>query len=139
MATLKRGSTGPDVRKLQEHLQARGFSPGNIDGTFGGGTEAALIAFQKSEGLLADGVAGPKTLIKLGLEPLYDAAIRDTIARFEATGSPVISDGEQKKYHNFWTYCVHGLPNTSPDGFKIPFAAGHVRRMPRLTIAAAAA
>ena len=68
-----------------------------------------------------------------GLDPLYDAAIRDTIARFEATGSPVISDGEQKKYHNFWTYCVHGLPNTSPDGFKIPFAAGHVRRMPRLT------
>jgi hypothetical protein len=34
------------------------------------------------------------------LEPLYDAAIRDTIARFEATGSPVITDGEQSKYHN---------------------------------------
>ncbi|MEO8629712.1 MAG: 5-methyltetrahydropteroyltriglutamate--homocysteine methyltransferase, partial [Betaproteobacteria bacterium] len=67
------------------------------------------------------------------LDPLYDDAIRDTIERFEATGSPVITDGEQRKYHNFWTYCVHGLPNTSPDGFKIPFAAGHVRRMPRLT------
>ncbi len=64
---------------------------------------------------------------------LYDAAIRDTIKRFEATGSPVITDGEQRKYHNFWTYCVHGMPNTAPDGFKIPFAAGHVRRMPRLT------
>jgi len=67
------------------------------------------------------------------LEPLYDDAIRDTIARFEATGSPVITDGEQRKYHNFWTYCVHGMPNTAPDGFKIPFTAGHVRRMPRLT------
>ena len=67
------------------------------------------------------------------LDPLYDSAIRDTIARFEATGSPVITDGEQRKYHNFWTYSVHGLPNTSPDGFKIPFAAGHTRRMPRLT------
>jgi 5-methyltetrahydropteroyltriglutamate--homocysteine methyltransferase len=67
------------------------------------------------------------------LEPLYDVAIRDTIERFEATGSPVITDGEQKKYHNFWTYCVHGMPNTSPDGFEIPFSAGHVRRMPRLT------
>ncbi|HEY8712463.1 MAG TPA: 5-methyltetrahydropteroyltriglutamate--homocysteine methyltransferase, partial [Thermoanaerobaculia bacterium] len=64
---------------------------------------------------------------------LYDAAIRDTIARFEATGSPVITDGEQRKYHNFWTYSVHGLPNTAPDGFKIPFSAGHTRRMPRLT------
>jgi 5-methyltetrahydropteroyltriglutamate--homocysteine methyltransferase len=67
------------------------------------------------------------------LESLYDAAIRDTIARFEATGSPVITDGEQRKYHNFWTYSVHGLPNTAPDGFQIPFAAGHVRRMHRLT------
>jgi 5-methyltetrahydropteroyltriglutamate--homocysteine methyltransferase len=67
------------------------------------------------------------------LESLYEEAIRDTIERFEATGSPVITDGEQKKYHNFWTYCVHGLPNTDPDGFKIPFAAGHTRRMLRLT------
>jgi len=67
------------------------------------------------------------------LDALYDAAIRDTIEQFEATGSPVITDGEQRKYHNFWTYSVHGLPNTAPDGFKIPFSAGHTRRMPRLT------
>jgi 5-methyltetrahydropteroyltriglutamate--homocysteine methyltransferase len=67
------------------------------------------------------------------LEPLYDEAIRDTIERFEATGSPVITDGEQRKYHNFWTYSVHGLPNVAPDGFKIPFTAGHTRRMHRLT------
>jgi 5-methyltetrahydropteroyltriglutamate--homocysteine methyltransferase len=67
------------------------------------------------------------------LDPLYDDATRDTVERFEATGSPVISDGEQRKYHNFWTYSVQGLENTSPDGFKIPFAAGHTRRMPRLT------
>jgi 5-methyltetrahydropteroyltriglutamate--homocysteine methyltransferase len=66
------------------------------------------------------------------LDSLYDAAIRDTIARFEETESPVITDGEQRKYHNFWTYSVDGLPNTAPDGFRIPFAAGHVRRMPRL-------
>ncbi len=66
------------------------------------------------------------------LERLYDEAIRDTIARFEATGSPVISDGEQRKFHNFWTYSVHGLPNMEAGGFPIPFAAGHVRRMPRL-------
>ncbi len=67
------------------------------------------------------------------LDTLYDEAIRDTIAQFEATGSPVITDGEQRKYHNFWTYCVHGMANTAPDGFKIPFSAGHIRRMPRLT------
>jgi 5-methyltetrahydropteroyltriglutamate--homocysteine methyltransferase len=67
------------------------------------------------------------------LEPLYDEAVRDTIREFEATGSPVVTDGEQRKYHNFWTYCVEGLSNSASDGFRIPFAAGHERRMPRLT------
>src|SRR3977135_3948027 len=67
------------------------------------------------------------------LDPLYEDAIRDTVQRFEATGSLVVTDGEQRKYHNFWTYCVHGLPNTSADGFKIPFSDGHTRRMLRLT------
>lgn len=69
------------------------------------------------------------------LEALFDGAVRDTIARFEDTGSPVVTDGEQRKYHNFWDYCVHGLPNMDADGFKIPFAAGHTRRMPRLIAA----
>jgi 5-methyltetrahydropteroyltriglutamate--homocysteine methyltransferase len=67
------------------------------------------------------------------LAPLWETAVRDTVREFEATGSPVITDGEQHKYHNFWTYPVEGLPNTMPDGFQIPFAAGHTRRMPRLT------
>jgi len=79
------------------------------------------------EALAARDGAGP------ALEPFYESAVRDTVQRFEATGSPVITDGEQRKYHNFWTYAVHGLPNTAPDGFKIPFAAGHTRRMARLT------
>ena len=67
------------------------------------------------------------------LDPMYEAAVKDTIERFEATGSPVVTDGEQRKFQNFWTYSVHGLANTAPDGFRIPFAAGHTRRMPRLT------
>jgi 5-methyltetrahydropteroyltriglutamate--homocysteine methyltransferase len=66
------------------------------------------------------------------LDPLFEAAIQDTIERFEATGSPVITDGEQRKYHNFATYCVDGLPNIVPDGFRIPFIA-HTRQLPRLT------
>src|ERR1700730_6382369 len=65
--------------------------------------------------------------------PLYEDAIRDTIELFEATGSPVVTDGEQRQYHNFATYCVHGLPNMAPDGFQIPFSDGHTRRLSRLT------
>jgi 5-methyltetrahydropteroyltriglutamate--homocysteine methyltransferase len=82
---------------------------------------------------LIEAIAAAEDYADPKLDPLYEQAIRDTIQQFEATGSPVITDGEQRKYHNFWTYSVHGLENTAPDGFKIPFSAGHVRRMPRLT------
>jgi 5-methyltetrahydropteroyltriglutamate--homocysteine methyltransferase len=82
---------------------------------------------------LLDAIAAAGDGMNESLDPLYAEAIRDTITQFEATGSTVITDGEQRKYHNFWTYSVEGLPNTAPDGFRIPFAAGHVRRMPRLT------
>ena len=67
MDILKLGSTGKDVERLQKRLQKLGFPPGNIDGDFGPGTQAALIAYQKSKDLLADGVAGPRTLKSLGL------------------------------------------------------------------------
>lgn len=67
MAVLKEGSSGPEVEKLQQQLKAKGFDPGLIDGQFGPGTEAAVMAFQKSEGLAADGIAGAGTLTALGL------------------------------------------------------------------------
>jgi putative chitinase len=68
MPSLRLNSAGPDVVALQRALAAAGFAPGDFDGVFGGGTEAALIAFQRSEGLVADGVAGPKTASALGLD-----------------------------------------------------------------------
>src|SRR5580658_4033084 len=61
-----------------------------------------------------------------------EAALRDTIARFEATGSPVITDGEQTK-PSFATYPLSGLQNLVSDGAVIPFADGHTRQLPRLT------
>jgi putative chitinase len=67
METLKIGSSGPDVRALQAALQSRGFNPGAIDGSFGATTQAAVIAFQNSKGLLADGTVGPVTAAELGL------------------------------------------------------------------------
>lgn len=66
------------------------------------------------------------------LETILDAAVRDTIARFEETGSPVISDGEQTK-PSFATYPVHGLSNLTANGIVIPFEDGHTRQLPALT------
>jgi len=58
--------------------------------------------------------------------------VRETIEQLEATGSPVITDGEQGK-PSFATYPIHGLENLAPDGVVIPFADGHTRQLPRLT------
>ena len=66
-----------------------------------------------------------------GLAAVCAEALRDTIRRFEDTGSPVITDGEQTK-PSFATYPVHGLTNLAPDGISIPFADGHTRQLPRL-------
>ncbi|MBI2390462.1 MAG: cobalamin-independent methionine synthase II family protein [Deltaproteobacteria bacterium] len=66
------------------------------------------------------------------LERLYDDAVADTVRRFEETGSPVITDGEQRK-PSFATYPIAGLTDLSPDGVVIPFADGHTRQLPRLT------
>ncbi len=66
------------------------------------------------------------------LRRLQDEALRDTIRRFEETGSPVITDGEQTK-PSFISYPLAGLENLAPDGVVIPFADSHTRQLPRLT------
>jgi len=67
METLQLNDAGPDVSALQDRLRSLGFNPGVTDGNFGAGTAAAVIAFQHSEGLLADGIVGPRTAAALGL------------------------------------------------------------------------
>lgn len=66
------------------------------------------------------------------LAAAQDAAVRDTIRRLEATGSPVVTDGEQSK-PSFATYPIAGLTDLAPDGVVIPFADGHQRQLPVLT------
>ncbi len=66
------------------------------------------------------------------LNKAYEDALLDTLSRFETTGSPVITDGEQQK-SSFLTYPLEGLPNIDNDGVKIPFEDGHCRQLPRLT------
>lgn len=66
------------------------------------------------------------------LRGAQESAIADTIHRFEETGSPVITDGEQSK-PSFATYPLVGLDNLVPDGVTIPFADGHTRQLPRLS------
>ncbi|MDJ0660966.1 MAG: peptidoglycan-binding protein [Crocosphaera sp.] len=86
---LKKGARGDRVKALQDALRNKGFDPGLSDGIFGNGTESAVIAFQKSEGLLADGIAGPQTLGALAMDVIDDDKRPDATAKFTVT---VVSD-----------------------------------------------
>lgn len=65
MRILKKGSFGEDVKEMQEMLNKIGYSCGAADGKFGNNTEAAVIMFQRANGLTEDGIAGPQTLTLL--------------------------------------------------------------------------
>lgn len=63
----KIGSRGDEVRKIQNKLKSLGFFNGAVDGVYGTKTQSAVKKYQQSVGITADGIAGPKTLLYLGL------------------------------------------------------------------------
>lgn len=66
-ALYRRGSSGAEVRSIQQVLIRWGYLDGNADGIFGPLTEAAVRSFQEANGLAVDGICGPLTLAALGL------------------------------------------------------------------------
>lgn len=63
----KFGSHSDEVTLIQTKLKRWGYYSGEIDGIFGSATKRAVISFQKKNGLVADGIAGPKTLAAMGI------------------------------------------------------------------------
>ncbi len=72
-AVLRQGSTGSEVKEVQRRLKQWGYYSGAVDGIFGAGTKKAVIAFQKKNGLTADGVVGKATYKALGMNSSYNA------------------------------------------------------------------
>ena len=72
-AVLRQGSTGSEVKEVQRRLKQWGYYSGSVDGIFGSGTKKAVIAFQKKNGLTADGVVGKATYAALGMNDSYNA------------------------------------------------------------------
>ncbi len=66
-AVLKQGASGGEVKELQRRLKNWGYYNGSVDGIYGAGTVAAVKAFQKKNGLKADGIAGKATFAALGM------------------------------------------------------------------------
>ena len=67
IAALAQGSTGQQVREVQQKLKDWGYYTGSVDGIYGSQTKAAVVKFQKYNGLTADGIVGSKTLAALGI------------------------------------------------------------------------
>ena len=77
-AILKQGSTGGEVKEVQRRLKMWGYYNGAVDGQFGAGTKSAVVAFQKKNGLTADGVVGKSTYKALGMESSYNALLNQS-------------------------------------------------------------
>lgn len=74
-AVLKQGSKGNEVKEVQRRLKMWGYYNGSADGVFGAGTKNAVIAFQKKNGLTADGVVGASTYKALGMTGSYNVLV----------------------------------------------------------------
>ena len=72
-AVLRQGSTGAEVKEVQRRLKMWGYYAGSVDGIFGTATKKAVVAFQKKNGLSADGVVGRATYAALGMNDSYNA------------------------------------------------------------------
>lgn len=70
-AILRQGAKGNEVKEVQRRLKQWGYYNGAVDGVFGAGTKKAVIAFQKKNGLTADGVVGKSTYKALGMNSSY--------------------------------------------------------------------
>lgn len=90
----KFGSQSEEVRQIQKKLKNWGYYEGQIDGIFGSETKKAVIAFQKKNGLTADGIAGKNTLAAMGIFGVDDSnnssdySLLARIISAEARGEP---------------------------------------------------
>ncbi|MDE5721484.1 MAG: spore cortex-lytic enzyme [Clostridia bacterium] len=83
-AVLKQGATGGEVKEVQRRLKQWGYYNGAVDGVYGPQTVAAVKAFQKKNGLTADGIAGKATYAALGMN--------DSVKVLENNGSTSTSN-----------------------------------------------
>lgn len=98
-AVYRLGDSGGQVVTIQEKLKRWGYYDGAVDGVFGSRTQAAVVKFQRTNGLTADGVVGANTLQALGMPvgsasgagtspQSGDAALLAKVISAEARGEP---------------------------------------------------
>ena len=81
VAVLRQGSQGNEVKEVQRRLREWGYYSGAVDGIYGSGTAEAVRAFQKKNGLTADGVVGKATYAALGMNDSYNVLDKESNAQ----------------------------------------------------------
>ena len=99
--TLQQGTKNDEVLKLQNMLTSLGFYTGNKTGNFGEKTADAVIAYQKSKGLTADGIAGKKTLAAINADYSGSSVIGNNNGNANA---PTPSMANNVLYENFYNW-----------------------------------
>lgn len=105
--TLRQGSTGPEVRLLQEKLRVLGFYSGAVDSIFGSATYNAVRNFQTAYGITSDGIVGPVTWAVLNEATSPPSSVRPVIKE-GATGGDVTILQEKLKFLGFFAGSVTG-------------------------------
>ena len=91
-AVLRQGDKGGEVKEVQRRLKQWGYYSGAVDGIFGSGTRQAVIAFQKKNGLTADGIVGKATYAALGMNDSYNALLGNASNKPSSSGNYSSSD-----------------------------------------------
>ena len=91
-AVLRQGSRGNEVKEVQRRLKNWGYYSGSVDGIFGAATKKAVIAFQKKNGLTADGVVGKATYAALGMNASYNALQGGSVSSNQGSSNYTSSD-----------------------------------------------
>ena len=99
---LQQGSSGSEVLKLQNMLASLGFYTGNKTGNFGALTADAVMAYQKSKGLTADGIAGKKTLAAINAD--YSGKGSTSAGTTSGTTAPSTQTAGNVIYENFYNW-----------------------------------
>lgn len=111
-ATSKKGDVGIDVVKLQQALKVSGYYNGTIDGSYGEGTEKAVMNFQRKRSMKDDGIAGPATIRVLFGSKAANAA--NYVSVLEPEESNTINDPNKVSSID----AIGSVPNTSKPGDK---------------------
>lgn len=119
-AALAWGSTGEQVRQVQQKLKQWGYYDGSVDGVYGQGTYNAVIKFQRKNGLTADGVIGDSTAAAIGIS-LKSGSSGGT------TAQP--SRGQNTGDVNLLARLIHGEARGEPYLGKVAVAAVVLNRV----------